>query len=358
MEAEEGRALGSMSQPPLDVVTPEGKPSAAAPGVRAEPLLVFVHIPKAAGKTLAKILHRHYGDDFVGGGGEDRQAPLGMRAAPNVFSRLDQVDAQLRSIASMSNVRAIAGHITFGLHDRLPVNARYITLLREPVERTLSHYFFFVQPPGKRAGRAGKGFVPPWLPQPSPDLTLDESLTERGYIPDNLQTRMLCGLVSPYDPLPPDALERAKLNLRERFAFVGTTERFAEFLALLNLDLEWPTVACKPANVNRHRPRKRDIPPNVVRLVEERNTLDRELHAYAEELLTERLAHAGPELDLEIEVLKHAARSGSRALDRSWPIDVRVALALAEAELAEAQLRIKRLNSRLKWRTRRPRGGE
>jgi hypothetical protein len=313
--------------------------------VSGEPLLVLLHIPKTAGMTLARILLRHYGDGLVGGGGEDRGAPPGRRS-PNVFSRFEHVDARLRSIASSPGVRALSGHITFGLAARLPRDARYVTVLREPVERTLSQYFFFVRPPAKRVGRAGAGFVPPWLPYPPPTLTLEECLTERGYIPDNLQTRMLCGLVSPYDPLPPGALEQAKRNLAERFAFVGTTERFDEFLALLDLELSWPTVALRRSNVNPDRPHRADLAPEVVALVEERNALDLELHAFASELLAARLADAGPELDREVEVIRRADR-GRPPLDRSWPVEARAALAVAEAELADAHLRVKRLRSRI-----------
>jgi hypothetical protein len=317
-------------------------------GDRTEPLLVLLHIPKTAGMTLATVLQSHYGDAFVGGRGEGRWTAAGKRA-PNVFSRFDHVDERLRSIAAKRRVHVLAGHITFGLSDRLPTDARYVTVLRDPVERTLSHYYFLVRPPAKRGGLAGAGFVPPWLPEPSPELTLDECLTERGYIPDNLQTRMLCGLVSPYDPLPEGALEQAKDNLRDRFVYVGTTERFEEFLALLNLELGWPTVAYKRSNLNRDRPRGDDLPPDVLRLVEDRNALDRELHAYAGELLAEALAQAGPELAVEAEVLRRAGearRNGASALDRSWPVEARVQLALKEGELAEAQLRIKRLRAR------------
>jgi hypothetical protein len=323
--------------------------SSLDPAERGDPLLVFVHIPKTAGMTLATILQRHYGDACLGGPGEGRHESPEERA-PNVFSRFEHVDARLRAAAEPS-VRAVAGHITFGLADRLPANSRYLTVLRDPVERTLSHYYFLVRPPAKQAGRAGIGFVPPWLPPPRSDLSLDEALSERSYIPDNLQTRMLCGLVSPFDPLPADGLASAKHNLRDRFAFVGKTEQFEEFLALLNLELGWPTVAPMRSNLNSDRPRRADVDPELLQLAEERNALDRELHAYAGELLAESLAQVGPELAVEVEVLRRAEaerQNGTPELDRSWPVEARVTLAVKEAELAEASLRIKRLRSRLK----------
>jgi hypothetical protein len=337
----------------------------AARRMSPESLLVLLHIPKTAGMTLQKILQYHYGDAFQGAGKpRGRHAPPHQRT-PNVFSRFEHADTRLREIAAKPGVRAVSGHITFGLHDRLPPDARYITILRDPVERTLSQYYFHVRPHAEAGKAARRDLAPPWLPPPSSELTLEECLTERGYIPDNLQTRMLCGLVSPYDPLPPRALEQALHNLRERFAFVGTTERFEEFLALLNLELGWPTVAYTRSNANATRLRKEDLSAGLLRVVEERNALDRELHACAAQLLAEALEGAGPELELEVEVLRgaeklcEARQNGNEAafVDaiRSLPVNARIELALEKAELAGAQFRIGTLENRLKWQKRKRR---
>ena len=348
------RARGPDNLPPMIETVPA---SAARPALPESPL-VFVHIPKTAGMTLARILQYHYRDAFEGTGKPKGGRTPPDRRSPNVFCRFEHVDGRLRAIAAKPKIRAVVGHITFGLHDRLPPDARYITILRDPVERTLSQYYFYVRPPAGRTG-VWAGLVPPWLQQPSPELTLEECLTERGYIPDNLQTRMLCGLVSPYDPLPPRALEQALHNLRDRFAFVGTTERFDEFLALLNLELRWPALAYEQWNENSARPRKEDLTSDVLRLVEERNALDRELHACAGELLAEALERAGPELERELEVIRGAhklreARERGGAGDplaaiRSLPFAARIELALKEGELAGAQFRIGKLERKLHW---------
>src|SRR5204863_5472451 len=105
---------------------------------------------------------------------------------------------------------------------RILPDARYITILREPVDRALSQLWYF------RAGR-GTGQLPPEQPPPTRNITVDEAL-DGGYILDNLETRMLCGIVSPFDPLPSDALEQAKRTLTERVSYVGTADRFDEFL--------------------------------------------------------------------------------------------------------------------------------
>src|SRR5262249_61752644 len=95
--------------------------------------------------------------------------------------------------------------IPFGLAHRCLPDGRYVTILRDPVARVLSQFRYF------KAGR-GLGHVPTWLPKPPADLTLEQALADGSYILDNLQTRMLCGLESPFDPRPADALDRASDN--------------------------------------------------------------------------------------------------------------------------------------------------
>ena len=148
--------------------------SAPRSGSLAEPLLVLLHIPKTAGMTLAGILQYVYGDAFRGGVGESRFLP-DERRMPNVFSRPEHVEGRLRSLRKKGTIRALSGHLTFGWADRLPPDARWVTVLRDPVERTLSQYYYFVDPPPRRSGRPGAGFVPPWLPAPTSTLTLDEA---------------------------------------------------------------------------------------------------------------------------------------------------------------------------------------
>jgi hypothetical protein len=317
----------------------------AEPAADEQSLVVLVHLPKTAGTTLAQLLRHHYrGGAFKGGG--------------NVFGRPDEVEARLDKIASTERFRAVAGHLTFGAAERLSSRARYVTILREPVARTLSHYFFLVH------SARGQGLVPPWLPEPGPCLTLDECLSDRSYIPDNLQTRMLCGLVSPYDELPADALERAKRNLAERFAYVGTTERFDELLAVLDLAFGWPTTPYRRARENADRPGLDDVPPDALRVAAERNALDRELWEHAGALLDQQITASGPAFTGELEVLRlalerWAGTDGPQApSERGLPTEARVQLALKEAELADAELEKRRLAVELKGARRGLREGE
>jgi hypothetical protein len=248
------------------------------------PLLVFIHIPKTAGTTLEVLLRHHYGEAFT-------------RIETVEADDADHLRECVKQTLDNPHVQVTQGHIPFGLRDLFPAGTRYATVLRDPIERMLSRYHrMMIRSQAPRNGR---------LWPPSRDLSLADCL-RRGYLRDNLQTRMLCGLVSAVDELPPGALDQATRNLAERFAYVGTTERFDAFLALLNVELGWPTVAYRSSHTSPGRMRSGDLSVDDLRLLEESNLLDRQLHAYAGELFAEAFERAGPEVELELEVIERA----------------------------------------------------
>lgn len=314
--------------------------------VRPPLQLVLVHIPKTAGTTLGSLLLHHYCERFrrVDMSGVHAHAD-GDRLEVTRYGAGGTVE-RIERFPLAAHVEAVSGHIPVGLLGLLPPAERHVTILRDPVERTLSQYYHLV---GRRAVWRHE-----WLPAPTPELRLGDAIGERSYIPDNLQTRMLCGLVSVEQPLPGDALERATRALRERFTHVGTTERFEELVALLNLDLGWPTVLYERARVNEVRPRGRNVPPEEIRLAEEANELDRELHTEAARLQAEAVERAGPELETELEVLRLAQlrRSGGQGVPlRALPIDARVELAVRESDLLDARLELRDAARRYAKRT-------
>ncbi len=41
-----------------------------------------------------------------------------------------------------NKIRCLKGHMPFGLHKYLLNSSVYLTVLREPIERVISHYYF------------------------------------------------------------------------------------------------------------------------------------------------------------------------------------------------------------------------
>jgi hypothetical protein len=239
-------------------------------------LFVHIHIPKTAGSALRRVLSKEYGERY--------------RKAPNTFTHADVAEERLRARAAGEGGEpplALAGHIVFGLRAVLPPDSRFVTVLRDPVERTLSHYAYLVAPrdPVERP----HGLLDRATPY-RPELSLAEALDDRRYLPDNLQTRMIVCRRSPFEELPADALEQAKEHLRSRFAFVGVTERFDEFASLLARAFAWAPRVPPRKKVGGPRPARESLSPDELHALEGHDALDLELYALASELQAEALA--------------------------------------------------------------------
>src|SRR5262249_39692675 len=133
---------------------------------------------------------------------------------------------------------------------------RYMTILRDPVDRVLSHYHFHAQagdPPGsggtrklrsiwetllnhERIERPGGDEEDEITLDLDADYSLEEGLRRNIAIYDNFQTRFLWGGESLFGKLPPDALEQAKENI-STFWFVGVRERLDDSIVLLGRKL-------------------------------------------------------------------------------------------------------------------------
>lgn len=95
---------------------------------RQQQAVIFLHLPKTAGTTLNRIARRHYAPEAV--------HALGPRAQDEIaaFQALGKRERE--------RVRFLTGHMAFGLHEDLPAPSRYITLLRHPVERVISFFYY------------------------------------------------------------------------------------------------------------------------------------------------------------------------------------------------------------------------
>jgi Sulfotransferase family len=258
-------------------------------------LLVFIHIPKTAGTTLRAILNmnepgarsRALGNVFKGGGGLSKAPVERLRGG--------------RGPDLKEGVRLVRGHSPLGIREYLPKRRELqcFTFLREPVDRTLSHYYAI-----RAVGGAYR------LPPLPPDPTLDDALAA-GYIHDNLHTRMLSGDPEPFGEVTDEMLEQAKRNLHDELVFFGLTERFDESLVLAKRRLGLRSILYRSSGrVNPARPRGDEIPAELRRAAERCNRYDIELYRYAKELFPEQLEPRDLEFEVELAALRAAKADG------------------------------------------------
>jgi len=165
---------------------------AAAPDAKSEPLLAFVHIPKTAGGTVISMFAAAYSRG-------------GIRDAGNYFRNPEGTPGKVIR-RSKSGGRVLAGHTPYGiLQELLPADTRYMTFLREPVDRVLSQYWRHIRRKDPRhAGRVKPGtrIRAESLEQAFVGMRLPEI--------NNLATRFLCGYTAPSEDLPTTALDDAE----------------------------------------------------------------------------------------------------------------------------------------------------
>src|SRR5262252_5423022 len=161
------------------------------------PIAIFLHIPKTGGTTLQDILRSSYPRDQVC-----------TFKDPNRESEIENFK-RLRP-KKRERYRLIQGHLSFGFHRHLPGNSIYVTLLREPIARVLSFYYYAKSQPDH--------YLHSLLT--NDDADLKQLLKERTAMTHelfNLQTGMIAGdeWDDPQRVADRTALERAKENLRK-----------------------------------------------------------------------------------------------------------------------------------------------
>ena len=257
---------------------------------------IFVHIPKTAGTTLHRII--------------DQQYPRRIRHFVRHHDKGVQKLKDL-SLAQRAQLHMVRGHIPYGLHRYLPRPAKYFTILREPVERVISYYYFVQREPDHYLYDYAN----------TPGMTIRRYLEDHMSLQtDNFQTRLVSGIWTDvgYGECDRATLDLAKRNLAERFAVVGLTERFDETLLLLQRAFGWSNVYYRWQNVTQGRPRRKALPPKTLDVIAAHNQLDLELYAFAGELFKKQVQDQGPSFTWAVKRFQFTNRRIQPLLRAYW----------------------------------------
>jgi len=241
---------------------------------RGSGMLCFVHIEKTAGTTLHRIFINNY-PEYV----HLKPWSLWSNQEENDFSR-----EEFRYFCRLLPwTRAIGGHSLrayLGYETVSPTPVQYVTFLREPISRYLSHFRY-------QRDVMGLGW------------TLESFAAEPRF--NDYMTRRLSAAGN---------LDQAKHVLRHQFAFVGLMEEFDRSLVLLKtlLGLERLDTRYEASNVNRRsRPLSGgDCPESLRAKLRENNVLDLELYRFTREEVFPAYPRAAG-TDLEERLHRHLA---------------------------------------------------
>lgn len=244
------------------------KLQASNQGVDTQPIL-FIHIPKTAGISTVDYARFGLGKQTVF---LDLNPGKCGYHFPTKAHDL-KLDTLLNHyLLSKSANFFVWSHIPYIFAKRFKGKAFVMTLLRDPIERQLSHKRFFnLQKKSKLD-----------------ELTYSESQALESSQTYNLQTLYLTSL-DPYDPSIPieDHLESAKFNLEHNIDFFGLTEYLNESLQeLKETTKSFNEYKVRQLNITSDKPFLN--PSCDLKVLREENWADVELYEFAKTLFLKR----------------------------------------------------------------------
>jgi hypothetical protein len=271
--------------------------SEAADGSSLRPpapdLLVHLHIAKTGGTTLSSMVkHAFATDEIFETISKDHQ----------VYGGLDLLtyascERMLRD-CDIGAMRYVTGHVPIGVDRIFGRPAKYIAVVRHPVERLLSYFYFRIQ--------GGD----PYLKDGKP-MTFQHYVESGGdIIFNNYQVRVISGspdLDAPAGlrgalvagaPVEARHLEMAKRNVEDNFLSIAPLEQITELALLLRRIYGWPMrrLQTEYKNPTEERPRAPNIAPRLLRIIEEHNAHDIALYEWVCERFAAQRALYEPQL--------------------------------------------------------------
>ena len=167
------------------------------------------------------------------------------------------------------------------MHELLPAPHRYLTVLREPIDRALSVYYHL-----REQGHIDQH-------ESLDDFVNRDNPAGRVWPIDNAQTRYLAGTRGEIDDRPAHACDRAMLDLatrrlREDIHHLIVQDRFDEGVIVAAHELGWKNPTFATSNTTHQRRSVRETPAELIDRIAGLNELDAELYRTAQQLFDER----------------------------------------------------------------------
>jgi len=232
--------------------------------------LLFMHLPKTGGTALRTAVLQAYGGREVGM----------VYGAGELAGAMSREQFQALPAEELARFDLIVGHFPFGVHRRVTRPSRYVTVVRDPVERVASLYYHFLNLPGIRFGgkghrerlrmRLGRTSLERWVfERQRPDV-------------DNLMVRNIAGARGvAFGRCTAAMLEQALTNVDKHFAALLVTDEMDRSALVLEQVVGSPLPAVSRENVNPKRPSLESIDARVQERIRDLNRFDLALYEHA-----------------------------------------------------------------------------
>ncbi|MGL4597569.1 MAG: sulfotransferase family 2 domain-containing protein [Bacteroidia bacterium] len=213
--------------------------------------VLFIHIPKTAGKTLNRIIDRNYREKNI----------------QRIYNIRNDQEFLSHSVTQLQGKKILTGHFSMLVANRLPANSfECCTLLRDPVARVISTYHFISRTPHHWYYETFQKNKPTLL-----------QLLESGEVPNlnNGMVRFLSSQIKrPYNQCDEGMLEEALTNLRTHFPIVGLQQDFDIFLLRLAQRYNWHFPYYRANNIDPNRNHAKKIDEEILQAIAHFNKQD------------------------------------------------------------------------------------
>ena len=232
-------------------------------------MIVFIHIPKTGGISLRNLFDKVYGDNFLQDGDVKGKLP--------------------------KNIEMVGGHFRYIASSDTAYDCQYITMMRNPIERLISYYYFLLRSHDHYIYRKiirgnsklneafkkyGKDYNTADMAKMIANEVSFEDFVYGGFTEQtcNGQASVISGLNTPFGKTEDKMLEVAISNIESSFLAVGLMEKFDESVQLFGKKLGWKRIPCaKPTNVRPKLPIQIKFDKEKM---EEFNRIDMKLYEY------------------------------------------------------------------------------
>jgi hypothetical protein len=252
----------SLQNAPMRAHLPRRRPSRT-------PTLLYMHIAKTAGTALRETILKNYKQSEV----------AYIYPEPPGFPMGDLRDLPL---AQRSQFRFVVGHFQYGIHNEIPNEYTYFSIVRDPLHRVRSHYNFLVEYKNQIVADDGR------------IKTLEEMLEGKLTVDlDNLMVRCFAGVSETHFPagtINAEIYELARHHVEKEFLYIGQQERLADAYSVLQAKLGW-NWSLPPEMMNRGSYSREDrVPDGDAALIKRFNSWDFKLYEHILEIFPSPIA--------------------------------------------------------------------